>query len=165
MTGIVVRNGEPDDVDAAVSIYLAADTARRNGRPTPPAHIDRARASVLTPGASFLIAEEDGVRTGMALAMQSHADDGLGPPIPGLCYVAMIFVDPISWGRGTGRMLVEAVLVAARFRGYERAELWTHADNLRAQCLYRGSGFSPTGREKFDDLGDRILLYQRDLHD
>ena len=71
----------------------------------------------------------------MALAMQGLADDGAGPPIPGLCFISMVFVLPDHWGRRIGGKLVEAVLTAARSRGYDRAQLWTHTNNLRAQQL------------------------------
>ena len=48
-------------------------------------------------------------------------------------------------------------------RGYERAQLWTHADNARAQRLYERHGFRRTGREKDDDLGEWIVHYERAL--
>lgn len=57
--------------------------------------------------------------------------------------------------------MVEAVLSEARSRGYGRAQLWTHADNTRAQRLYENRGFRRTGREKQDDLGETIVHYER----
>jgi ribosomal protein S18 acetylase RimI-like enzyme len=98
---------------------------------------------------------------GMALAMQGLADDGAGSPVPGLCFISMVFVVPDRWGEGIGGRVVEAVVAEAESRGYDRAHLWTHADNRRAQRLYERHGFRRTGREIVDDLGDRIVQYER----
>jgi len=70
----------------------------------------------------------------------------------------MVFVAPERWGVG-GR-LVDALLAEAR--GYDRAQLWTQADNPGARRLYEGRGFRRSGREK-DELGERILHYERTL--
>jgi len=74
-----------------------------------------------------------------------------------------VFVAPERWGTGLGGEMVEAVLSEARSRGYDRARLWTHADNTRAQRLYENHGFRRTGREKQDDLGETIARYARRL--
>jgi ribosomal protein S18 acetylase RimI-like enzyme len=88
--------------------------------------------------------------------------------VPELCHIAMIFVAPERWGEGIGgRVLggrvLDGVLEEARSRGYERAQLWTHADNARAQGLYEKYGFRCTGREKGDDLGEWNVHYERTL--
>ena len=57
---------------------------------------------------------------------------------------------------------MDRLLAEARTRGYERAQLWTHADNARARRLYEGRGFVRSGREKpDDDAGDTIRHYER----
>ena len=69
-------------------------------------------------------------------------------------------------GRGVGRRLVDAILAAARAEGYDRAHLWTHADdNDRARRLYAGRGFRRSGVEKDDEGGRRIVRYERRLGD
>jgi ribosomal protein S18 acetylase RimI-like enzyme len=156
-----VRNGRTEDREAALDAYLAANDARRGGLPTPAHHVERVRGSLANPAALFLIAEDAGVCVGMALAMQGLADDGAGPPVPGLCYLSMVFVRPERWGEGIGCKLVSAMLAAAQSAGYERIELWTHADNGRSQRLYERLGFRQTGREKENDLGEWIVLYGR----
>ena len=45
------------------------------------------------------------------------------------------------WGRGIGRLLMEAVLDAARRVGYEQAELEAVSGNVRAIALYESLGF------------------------
>jgi GNAT superfamily N-acetyltransferase len=109
-----------------------------------------------------VVAADGDTIVGMALAMPGRADDGAGSPVPGLCFTSMVFVVPDRWGQGTGGRIVEAVIAEAESRGYDRAQLWTHAGNRRAQRLYERQGFRRTGREMDDDLGDRIVQNERE---
>lgn len=111
----------------------------------------------------MIVADDAGEVVGMAVGMQGLADDGAGPPVDGLCHISMVFVAPDRWGEGIGRQLIAATLDEARRRGFDRTQLWTHADNGRAQRLYEGHGLRRSGREKDDDLGERIVHYERDL--
>ncbi len=161
MAEVILRGGRPEDIDAAVAVWRVASAARRGGRPTSPQREERVRASARKPDAFLVIADDSGTIVGMALAMQGLADDAAGPPVPGLCFIAMVFVVPDRWGQGIGGRIVDAVLAEAGPRGYDRAQLWTQANNLRAQRLYEGHGFRRTGREMDDDLGERIVHYER----
>lgn len=49
------------------------------------------------------------------------------------------------WGRGIGRLLMDAVLKAAKEMGYEQAELEVVADNVSAIALYESLGFQKFG--------------------
>lgn len=158
--GVIVRIGRDDDLEPAIAVYLASNDVRRGG-PTPPHHIDRVRDSMGKPDVMLLIAEDAGVCVGMGLAMQSRADGGSGPPEPGVCFISMIFVAPDRWGEGIGGRLVDAVLAEAESQGFVTARLWTHLDNERAQRLYEYRGFHRTGREIDNDLGERIVQYER----
>src|SRR5437764_1500490 len=156
----VVRAGVPSDVGAAVAVWQSANTARRGGIPVPVEHEQRVRG-YLAMADSFLAIAEDGDRlVGMALGMQAREDDGTGPPIPRLCHISMVFVDPDRWGEGIAKRLMRHLFAQAQERGYERYQLWTQADNHRAQALYEGLGFGPSGREKDDDLGERTVHYE-----
>lgn len=121
------------------------------------------RASVQRPGGLLLVADDAGRIVGMGLAMQGRGDDGAGPPVPGLCFIALIYVTPERWGEGLGGGIVEAVLAEARARGFSRAQLWTHADNARARRLYEGRGFRRTGREQVDEQDVLSVKYERTL--
>jgi ribosomal protein S18 acetylase RimI-like enzyme len=157
---VVIRRGGPEDVEPAVAVWLAANTARRDGLPTRPEQVSRARGQVRKPDAFLLVADAAGDVVGMALGMQGLSDDGAGPPVRGLCHVSMVFVAPDHWGRGVGGRLVDALLTEARSRGYDRAQLWTQADNARARRLYEGRGFRHSGRQK-EEFGELIVHYQR----
>jgi ribosomal protein S18 acetylase RimI-like enzyme len=124
-----IRHGKPADVEPAVAVWLAANTARRGGPPPQPGQEARARGHVSNPDAFLLVADDAGEVVGMALGEQALSDDG--PPVKGLCHVSMVFVVPDYWGRG-----IDALLPEARSRGYDRAQLWTQSDNARARRLY-----------------------------
>ena len=160
---VTVAPGGTADRAAAFKIWRIANAARRGGEPAPQDHEDRVRRYLDLPHAFLHLARLEGEAVGMALAMQGLADDGLGPPVPGLCHVGLVFVLPQHWGTGIGRMLVDAVLREAADRGYARVQIWTHLDNLRAQRLYVRSGFTPTGREKINDQGEAILQLAQPL--
>jgi ribosomal protein S18 acetylase RimI-like enzyme len=160
---IAIRAAEPEDVEPAIAVWRAANTARRGGCPVPAEQEARVRGIVAKRDGFLLVAADAGAVVAMGLGLQGLADDGAGPPIPGLCHVAMVFVAPDRWGRGVGGQIVDALLAAARARGYRRAQLWTHADNVRAQRLYERRGFAPSGRRKADDLGEEIVHYERAL--
>ena len=164
MGDAVIRRSGPEDVEPAVAVWLAANTARRDGMPPRPEQEARARGQVRRPGAFLLVADDADDVVGMALGMQGLADDGAGPPVRGLCHVSMVFVAPDHWGRGLGGRLVDAFLAEARSRGYERVQLWTQADNSRARRLYEGRGFRHSGRKK-EEFGEMIVHYQRPLPD
>ena len=102
---------------------------------------------------------------GTILAVPGLSQDGAGPPVPGLLHVSLLSVAPDRWGRHVGRLLVEAVLTRGAADGYQEAQLWTHADNLRANRLYKAMGFRRSGRVRVDDWGELLVHYRRSLTD
>lgn len=159
---VLIREGDTEDFGAAIAVWREANLAR--GRPVPESEVERVRSYSTIPDAFLLVADDGGDVIGMALGMQGLEDDGLGPPIEGLCHIAMVFVSPDRWGQWIGAKIMTSLLEEARSRGYERAQLWTHADNERAKRLYESHAFTLSGREKPDDLsGDLIVHYERVL--
>jgi ribosomal protein S18 acetylase RimI-like enzyme len=164
VTDVLLRRGTPADFEPVIAVWRAAQAARRADRPAQAEREDRARGYLGKPDAFLLVAEDAGEVVGMGLGMQGLADDGAGPPLPGLCHIAMIFVAPERWGEGIGGRVVGGVLMEARSRGYERAQLWTYAENARAQRLYERQGFRRSGREAKEDFGGEwIAHYERVL--
>ena len=158
----VIRRGERADVEPAFGVWVAANRARREGVPPRPEQEARARGHVDRPGAVLLVADDAGEVVGMAVGEQALSDDGTGPPVEGLCHLSMVFVAPERWGEGLGGRLVDALLVEVRGHGYDRAQLWTQTENVRARRLYERRGFRPSGREK-DEFGERIVHFERAL--
>ncbi|MGH3148975.1 MAG: GNAT family N-acetyltransferase [Rubrobacter sp.] len=161
MVAVTLRSGGPQDFKAALAVFRAAETARLAGREASAVVEERVRSHVENPASFLTVAEVESEVVGMAVGMQGLSDDGTGPPIEGLCHVGAVFVSPEHWGAGIGGRLVDRVLEEARARGYERAQLWTHADNLRARRLYEHRGFTHTGRKKEVDHGETIVHYAR----
>jgi ribosomal protein S18 acetylase RimI-like enzyme len=159
---VTVRVGGPDDLEAGIDVWRAANSARL-GRPLPAQHETRVRSYGDAEGFFFVVAEDGGSVVAGAIGMQGRADDGRGPPEPGLCHVSMVFVAPARWGQGIGGRLLDALLGEARARGYDRLQLWTDADNDRAQALFERTGLRRTGREKLDDLGTPSVHYAHSL--
>lgn len=57
-----------------------------------------------------------------------------------------VFVRPGSRGAGLAHRLFEAALGWSWSLSVERARLYVHEENARAQAMYRSAGFSRTGR-------------------
>lgn len=163
MGDVVFRLGTVADIEPAVAVWRVANLARRGGEPVPVTHEERVRGNVGKPDAFLLVADDAGEIVGMALGMQGLANDGAGPPIPGLCQIAMVFIAPARWDQGLGGRIVDAVLAEARSRGYRHVQLWAHLSNDRAHRLYTGHGFHRSGREMSDNLGETIVQYERPL--
>lgn len=160
---MIVRVATADDAESALDVWRRATLARRGGEPIAPDAERRTRASLGKPDAFGVVADDQGTIVGVGLGMQGRDDDGAGPPLPGLCHIAMVFVAPERWGAGIGRRIVAALVEAARARGYDRAQLWTQSDNARAHRLYERHGFRTSGRRKMDENGDLIVHYERAL--
>ncbi|GGN48718.1 GNAT superfamily N-acetyltransferase [Actinoplanes campanulatus] len=62
-----------------------------------------------------------------------------------------LYLLPAFWGRGVGRMLMEAGLRRLAQAGYMENTLWVLATNDRARRFYEASGWRPDGATKTDD--------------
>jgi GNAT superfamily N-acetyltransferase len=144
---IRVRLGDTADVDAAVSVYERSNLARRQGVwPERAARVEEVRILLRESATWFLLAEDGPSVVGMAAAQPLRGDDAAGAAIPGGLFVNLLFVLPERWGEGIGGAILDGVLAEAKERECTRIHLWTHEDNERSHRLYRGRGFSPTGR-------------------
>jgi ribosomal protein S18 acetylase RimI-like enzyme len=178
---VAVREADVHDVDAAVTLWTLSHVVRRNGRPLPEAHIASAHERMAAPGALLLLAREDsdhpdggdddggdgdkesGAVIGTILGVQGRERDVFGPAVPGLLHISLLSVAPEHWGQHVGRLLVEQVLARASALGYEQAQLWTHADNLRANRLYKAMGFRRSGLVRVDEWGELLVHYRRSV--
>jgi ribosomal protein S18 acetylase RimI-like enzyme len=149
----------PDDLDLAVQVWQLANVAR--GKVPDGARCARARAKLTEPEALAVVAADGDGIVGMALAEPGRDDDGLGPPLPDLCHISMVFVHPEHWGRRIGLQLLDALAEQAADRGQLVLQLWTGQDNHRAQHLYRRAGFQPTGRAKHLPTGQLAIQLAR----
>ena len=182
-----VREAATADLEAAVALWTLSHVVRRNGRPLPEAHIASAHERMASPEALVLLAqdsddsagesgcgpdgepdkesEHDFGIIGTIMGIQGRDGEGAGPPVAGLVHISLLSVAPDRWGQHIGRLLVEETINRAVARGFDKAQLWTHADNLRANRLYKAMGFRRSGRVKVDDWGELLVHYRRPLVD
>jgi len=160
---VQLRPITPADTERLIALRALADNAFRGDSPIAEVDVERTRRYLTQPDAFGVVAAASDAPTGFALGMDGRLDDGAGDVIPGLCHIAAVFVAPTAWNQRIGTHLLDALLATARTRGHRRAQLWTQDYNEPALRLYRGRGFAAVGREKFDERGDRIALFARDL--
>jgi len=151
-------------IDSAADVVATAADVVTTAADVAGAAADVAGADVTADPGDDSVADRaaaPGVVVGTILGVQGLDQDGAGPPVPGLLHLSLLSVAPDRWGQRIGRLLVDEVLDRASARGFEQAQLWTHADNLRANRLYKAIGFRRSGRVRIDDWGELLVHYRR----
>jgi ribosomal protein S18 acetylase RimI-like enzyme len=138
-----VRGMLPDELEAAVGVWRAANVAR--GAPHGAERTARIRAKISASDVLPFVALRPEI-VGMALAEPGRLDDGVGELDPTLLHISMVFVHPAVQGTGVGSSLVHHVLDVARSLGYQQAGVWTYSDNTPARRLYESVGMTTTGK-------------------
>ncbi len=166
---IVIRNAEPQDADDLLR-YLKVTSAetpflvREPEEITLTAEEERAFLGRLLASERelMLVACADGRHVGNCSLMRA------GPQLRyrHRCSVGIALYREF-WGRGIGRLLMEAVLDAARRVGYEQAELEAVSGNVRAIALYESLGFETYGtlprnmKYKDGSYADNVWMMKR----
>ena len=145
----VVTVGTAEQRAVAMRVWAVADAVRR--RPAGEVRTARVRHKVET--AELLLLAHYGERPAGMLIAETYLEDGVPDPSTG--HVAMVFVDPAVWGSRVGGALVHA----AQGHTWDRLSAWTRADNRRAQRLFAGTGFRPSGHRSQLQDGDEIVRY------
>lgn len=73
-------------------------------------------------------------------------------------HLVAVYVNPEHRGRGLLGRLADEALAWARGRGVERARLFVHVDNPRAQAAYGRLGFAPTGQSFTGEAGEELEM-------
>jgi GNAT superfamily N-acetyltransferase len=137
----VIREARPDDAPVLAAIQRDASLAALAHIFPPELYaypIDevtrRWEESLADDAVTVLVAQEDGVPTGVA-GCRSEWLDGL-------------YVLPEWWSRGVGRALHDEVLERLRTDGCERCHLWVLDDNHRARRFYERLGWAENGTSR-----------------
>ncbi|MDQ2897001.1 MAG: GNAT family N-acetyltransferase [Actinomycetota bacterium] len=137
-TGVVVRNGKPEDAESCGRIFYDAfdAIAARHNLPVEPSSREFTRFMVANmlanDGFAALIAERAGEVLGSAFVDQRAVISGIGP----------VTVDPSVQDHGIGRALMEAALDLERDRGAAGIRLVQTAYHYRSLALYAKLGFA-----------------------
>jgi GNAT superfamily N-acetyltransferase len=150
---IVVRRGHAKDLEPAFALWWRAESARRQGPPSS-VSVERVRGYARRIGAFLLVADSAGEIVGMALVTPASSRP------TDVAVVQMVFVAPERWGEGIGGNLVGAALAEAKTRGFEQAQLWTHAGDERVRRLYERRGFRRAGPRVAGESGEPVVLYE-----
>jgi ribosomal protein S18 acetylase RimI-like enzyme len=140
------------DLDAARRLFrayaesLAFDLDFQNFE----AELDRLPGPYAAPDGTLLLAEADDAAVGV-VALQPLADEGA-------CEMKRLYVRPGHRRAGVGRALGEAVVAAARERGYDVMRLDTVASMTAARSLYRSLGFEERDPYYHNPLPDAVFM-------
>ncbi|QPC86010.1 GNAT family N-acetyltransferase [Mesorhizobium sp. NBSH29] len=118
MTRIAIRPAQPDDLDTITHIYADAvlhGTATYELDPPDRSEMQQRFEAMVAGGYPYIVAEEEGVLLGYAYA---------GPFRPRPAYRFMvedsIYIAPTAKGRGTGRLLLERLLLESEELGFRQ---------------------------------------------
>jgi GNAT superfamily N-acetyltransferase len=148
LTMLIVRPADRTEVDAAIKVWKAANSAGQLAR-----HSERLKDWASASGAVLLVADNGITLIGMTLSLVGRADDGAGAPILGLRHLTGVAVIPEQQRSGVGGRLLDAALDHARTVGCDRVTLWADRMNAPAQRFFATRGFRPTGRTMPDEAG------------
>jgi GNAT superfamily N-acetyltransferase len=104
------------------------------------------------PAGAFLLAFKGNEAVG-CVGLRRHAD-GVGE-------MKRLYVAPAGRGLGTGRLLAEGILAAAKRLGYHHVVLDTLPTMKEAQALYASLGFQPTSAYRFNPIAGTAYLELR----
>jgi len=110
------------------------------------------------PGSATFVALVEDEIVGFSTVGASYSEDGTGE-------LYAIYVDPLRWGSGAGRALIEQAEASLRESGFPAALLWVLEGNERAERFYRAAGWERDGEKEDDFQGARVteIRYRKRL--
>jgi GNAT superfamily N-acetyltransferase len=72
-----------------------------------------------------------------------------------------LYLEPLLWGKGIGRLLFERGVELLRTSGFEAFVLWVLTDNVRARRFYERRGMELDGAEKSPVEDGQVLPHVR----
>ncbi len=141
---MILRDCRPDDIPAIAAIYgHAVLTGRASFETEEPgeAEMARRREALVEGGYPYLVAEIDGRLCGYAYAGLYRARLAYRSTVEN-----SVYVDPAAQGRGVGRRLLDAIVVASADRGFRQmVAVIGDSANLASIRLHEAAGFAHVG--------------------
>lgn len=135
---VVIRAIEKKDENTLAAVVREV-MAEYNGDPKTTILGDPSLDTMYTnyqePGASYYIAEMDGLIAGGAGVRKLDGGE------PGVCELQRMFLSPDARGKGIGKKLMDICLADARKFGYKAIYIETLGNMKEAMHLYEKSGF------------------------
>jgi ribosomal protein S18 acetylase RimI-like enzyme len=109
-----------------------------------------------------LVAADQGAVVGFCSVATPSRDPGVDP---GTVEMGALYVDPPTWGAGTGSALLAASLERLAETGWRQATLWVLPENLAARAFYEKAGFRlEDGVESVEGRsGRRVIRFRREI--
>jgi GNAT superfamily N-acetyltransferase len=106
-----------------------------------------------------MVAEDEGGAV-IGFAGYGANESDLGPEVG---EVAGLYVDPDHWDAGIGGALLAEAEQGLVAKGYERAILWTLAENERTRRFYENRGWQADGATDTHRSGAAVVRYAKEL--
>ena len=140
--GVTVRGATSDDARQIAALWTRANEDQKERRLRLPFAdlLDAVYQRLAHPEGRFLLSFDGGALVGMvhaAVVTQTGRNNAASREM----VLSMLAVDPSSWRRGLGRMLIGRCIDLARERHVDAVRLWSHSANDRAARLYEKLGF------------------------
>lgn len=164
-----LRLAKPEDALAVARVHVRSWQLAYRGL-LPGAALDRLRPEDRAQRYDFhaaagkpetIVAEQAGVIVGFATVAPSRDGDADGKGE--LC---ALYVEPLWWGHGVGRALLEQARSRLLQHGFGAAVLWVLVGNARAERLYVRDGWSLEGARRTASIGGiavEQIRYERQL--
>ncbi len=159
--GVTVRGATADDAREIAALWNRANEDQKERRLRLPFAdlLDAVYQRLADPEGRFLLAFDGAALVGMVHAAVISRPTGRDGAASREMVLSMLAVDPSSWRRGLGRMLIGRCIELARERHVEAVRLWSHSANDRAARLYEKLGFRNGHCFKLDCGGDVDVQY------
>jgi ribosomal protein S18 acetylase RimI-like enzyme len=153
---LLVRPARPEDGEAVADLHVRSWQVAYRGL-LPDHYLDGLRPEDRMGRYSF--GSDDPAAPSTFVATEHDAMRGFvttGPSrdldAPGAGELLALYVDPLAWGLGVGRCLMEHARAQLHETGFRHATLWVLVGNDRAQRFYRADGWLPDGVRRTQDV-------------
>lgn len=163
-----LRPANADDAEAIAAVHVRSWQAAYRGH-IDDVYLDGLDAAERVPTLrtwlerpTWVVLEDAGAVIGFAHSSASRDEDSSTD----VGEITTIYIDPLFWGRGGGKLLLDSATESLRGAGFGEASLWVLDTNTRARRFYEAHGWHDDGGRKPVTIGHQDLMevrYRTDL--